>query len=197
MLNYEGQREKQEASSVAAVVPDAFRSGNFSAISTPLRDPLGGTFVGNQIPASRINPVSLRYLEIHPRPNQPGLTANLAGVDQQINNTNQVFTRGDHNIGDNDKLFARVAIFRYDFPTIPINFFSPVNSRITAGNAVISETHIFSPTLINEAKIGFTQWICGNPRELDSMLKRWTPVSGPACLRMTVRWILLRPGTYR
>ena len=89
---------------------------------------------------------------MHPHPNQPGLSSNLAGVDKQINNINQLFTRGDHNIGNNDKLFARVAIFNYDFPTIPINYFSPVNSRITARNAVISETHIFSPTLINEAK---------------------------------------------
>jgi hypothetical protein len=46
-------------------------------------------------------------------------------------------------------------MFHYDFPTIPVNIFSPINSRITAHNAVISETHIFSPTVINEAKLGF------------------------------------------
>jgi hypothetical protein len=160
MVNYEGQREKQEAASIAAVAPDAFRVGDFSAISTPLRDPLGGTFPGNRIPANRISSISQTYLEMHPRPNLPGLTSNLAGVDQQINNINQLFTRGDHNISNNDKLFGRVALFRFNFPTIPINYFSPINSRITAHNAVISETHIFSPTLINEAKIGFNRnWI--------------------------------------
>jgi hypothetical protein len=166
MVNYEGQREKQEVASIAAVVPDAFRIGNLSAITTPLRDPLGGTFAGNQIPASRISPISQRYLEIHPRPNQPGLTSNLAGVDQQINDINQMFTRGDHSLGNNDKLFSRFALFRFNFPTIPINYFSPINSRITAHNAVISETHIFSPTVINEAKIGFNRnWILrSNPR---------------------------------
>jgi len=47
MVNYEGQREKQEVASVASVAPDAFRTGDFSAITTPLRDPLGGTFAGN------------------------------------------------------------------------------------------------------------------------------------------------------
>jgi len=166
MVNYEGQREKQEVASIASVAPDAFRTGDFSAIGTPLRDPLGGTFLGNRIPANRLSPISQRYLEIHPRPNLPGLGANLAGVEQQINNTNQVFARGDHNISDNDKLFVRVATFQYDFPTIPINYFSPINSRITANNAVISETHIFSPTVINEAKIGFNRnWILrSNPR---------------------------------
>jgi outer membrane receptor protein involved in Fe transport len=166
MVNYEGQREKQEAASIASVIPDAFRRGDFSSISTPLRDPLGGTFAGNQIPAGRMSAISQRYLEIHPRPNLAGNASNLAGVDQQINNINQLFARGDHNIGNRDKLFSRVALFNYDFPTIPINYFSTINSRITARNAVISETHIFSPTLINEAKFGFNRnWILrSNPR---------------------------------
>lgn len=160
MVNYEGQREKQEAASIASAIPDAFRRGDFSALTTPLRDPQGGAFAGNQIPSNRVSPISQRYLEIHPRPNQPGNTSNLAGVDQQINNINQLFARGDHNLGSNDKLFARAAMFNYDFPTIPINYFSPVFSRITARNAVLSETHIFSPSLINEAKLGFNRnWV--------------------------------------
>jgi hypothetical protein len=162
----QGQREKQEAASIASVVPDAFRRGDFSAITTPLRDPLGGTFAGNQIPAGRISDISQRYLEIHPRPNQAGLSSNVAGVDQQINNTNQIFTRGDHNIGNRDKLFARGALFNYDFPTVSINCFSAVNSRITARNAVLSQTHIFSPALMNEAKFGCNRnrIIRSNPR---------------------------------
>ncbi|MBV6432225.1 MAG: hypothetical protein IANPNBLG_02361 [Bryobacteraceae bacterium] len=166
MVNYEGQREKQEVASIASVIPEALRRGDFSAINTPLRDPLGGTFAGNQIPADRMSPISQRYLQTQILPNQGGLSSNLAGVEQQINNINQVFTRGDHNIGNNDKLFARVAIFNYDFPTIPIDGFSILNSRITARNAVLSETHIFSPALINEAKLGFNRnWILrSNPR---------------------------------
>lgn len=166
MANFEGQREKQEAASIASAVPDAFRRGDFSSIPTPIRDPRGGVFPGNQIPADRISAISRTYLDIHPRPNLPGNAANLAGVDQQVNNTNQLFTRGDHNLSDKDKLFSRFAMFNYDFPTIPINFYSPLNSRITARNAVISETHIFSPNLINEAKLGFNRnWILrSNPR---------------------------------
>ncbi|HEU0138115.1 MAG TPA: TonB-dependent receptor [Bryobacteraceae bacterium] len=166
MVNYEGQREKQEVASVASVVPTAFRSSDFTSLATPLRDPLGGTFAGNVLPESRISPISRRYLEIHPQPNLPGTGANLAGVDQQLNNVNQVFARGDHNIGSNDKLFARVAVFNYNFPTIPINYFSTIDSRITARNAVLSHTHIFSPTVINEARLGFNRnWILRkNPR---------------------------------
>ena len=166
MVNYEGQREKQEVASVASVIPEPFRRGDFSAISTPLRDPLGGTFPGNQIPASRRDPISQTYLGFQPLPNLPGLSSNLAGVEQQVNNINQVFTRGDHSLSDTDKLFGRFAAFRYNFPTVPLDQFSILNSRITAHNAVLSESHIFSPTLINEIKLGFNRnWILrSNPR---------------------------------
>ncbi len=163
MLNYEGQREKNEAASIASVIPENFRTGNFSSLlpGLQLRDPqTGGIFPGNIIPASRISAISQKYMDMSPRPNLAGASANLAGVDQQINNTNQVFARGDHNISEKDRLFSRFAMFNFDFPTIPINFYSPVFSRITARNAVIGETHIFSPTLINEVKLGFNRnWI--------------------------------------
>ena len=166
MVNYEGQREKQEAASVASVVPEPFRRGDFSSLNAPLEDPLGGVFPNNQIPSDRVSPISLLYLETQPLPNQTGIAANLAGVEQQVNDTNQVFARGDHNIGDNDRLFIRVATFNYSFPTIPIDGFSTLASRIKARNAVLSETHIFSPTVINEAKLGFNRnWILrSNPR---------------------------------
>src|SRR6185436_5408410 len=96
MVNYEGQREKQEVASIVSVVPVNFRNGDFSSVATPLRDPNCGVFAGNVIPSSRINAISRRYLDIHPLPNLPGVGSNLAGVEQQLNNINQVFTRGDH-----------------------------------------------------------------------------------------------------
>src|SRR4030095_3377365 len=152
MVNYEAQREKQEVASIASVASDAFRTGDFSSITTPLRDPLGGTFAGNRIPANRLSPITQRYFEIYPHANLPRNASNIAGVEQQINNINQALRGSDRNYGNREKLFARYATFRFNFPTIPLNYFSPVNSRITANNAVISETHIFSPALINEAK---------------------------------------------
>lgn len=160
MVNYEGQREKQEVAQRAAVIPTAFREGNFSALTAPLRDPLGGTFPGNIIPINRLDPVSRNYLAIHPQPNLPGLAANLSDVEKQFNNINQVFARGDHNFSTSDRLFARVAVFNYEFPTIELNYFSPLQSRLTARNAVISHTHLFGATSINDLKVGFNRnWI--------------------------------------
>ncbi len=160
MVNYEGQREKQEVAQLATVIPVPFRSGNYSARSAPLRDPLGGTFPGNIIPANRIDPISRNYLEFHPLPTSPALGANLSGLETQLNNINQVFARGDHNLGQNDRLFSRVAVFNYEFPTTELNYFSPLQSRLTARNAVVSHTHLFSPTVLNDVKLGFNRnWI--------------------------------------
>jgi outer membrane receptor protein involved in Fe transport len=160
MANYEGQREKQEIAQLGTVLPVAFRSGDFSALSTPLRDPLGGTFAGNRVPASRIDPVPRNYLAFHPLPTSAALAANLSGVQSNITDINQVFLRGDHNISANDKLFGRAAVYNLEFPSVGLNTFYPLSSRITARNAVLSETHLFSPTVLNELKIGFNRnWI--------------------------------------
>jgi hypothetical protein len=44
---------------------------------------------------------------MHPHPNLPGTGIETwRCVEQQINDINQLFTRGDHNIGNSDKLFG-------------------------------------------------------------------------------------------
>ncbi|MCW5982649.1 MAG: TonB-dependent receptor [Bryobacteraceae bacterium] len=160
MMNYEGQREKQEVAQLASVLPAAFRQGDFSALTTTLRDPLGGTFPNNIVPSSRLHPISRNYLDFHPLPTGPGTGANLSGLETQVNDVDQYFIRGDHNLGDNDRLFGRVAIYNYEFPTTELNYFAPLQSRLTARNAVLSHTHLFSATVLNELKVGFNRnWI--------------------------------------
>ncbi len=159
MVNYEGQRERAESAQNASVIPVPYRRGDFSALSTAVKDPLGGVFLGNIIPASRLDPIAQNYFKYEVLPNVPG-QVNLAGVESDFNNINQVFTRIDHNFSDKDRLFSRVAVFAYNFPTTPVDPFSPLVSRITAQNAVLSETHTFSPTMLNEAKFGYNRnWV--------------------------------------
>jgi len=161
MANYEGQREKQEIASRGTVIPASFRTGDFSGVTALLRDPLGGTFPGNRIPANRIDPVPVNYLRFHPLPDSTNLTgANLNGVTSNLTDINQVFVRGDHNLDDNDKLFGRAAVYNLEFPSVGLNTFYPLASRITARNAVFSHTHMFSSTVLNELKLGFNRnWI--------------------------------------
>lgn len=156
MVNFEGQRESFESPSRNAVIPIPYRTGDFTSRPTLVRDPLGGVFAGNVIPASRLDPIAQTYLKIHPLPNVGG-ALNYSGVDAQNNNINQVFARGDHNFSSTDRLFVRGATFRYSFPTIPLNYFSPVISNINAVNGVVGETHTFSTNAINEFRLGFNR----------------------------------------
>src|SRR6185295_16301223 len=78
MVDYEGQRQTQSQSSLATVFPVAFRNGDLSAITTPIRNPLapGETFSNNVIPSSLLSPQAQRAMAYLPLPTQPGLTNN-------------------------------------------------------------------------------------------------------------------------
>jgi hypothetical protein len=81
----------------------------------------------------------------------------LRGV---INHDNRYALRIDHNIGSNDRMYGRIsrtpltasryAAFDAASPMAPY----PSDVSL-ATNAIIDETHIFTPSLINEIKVGF------------------------------------------
>src|SRR5262249_20420760 len=61
--DYQGSRKDAPGFTPVAVAPEAWRHGDLSSITTPIRDPLTGQpFPGNQIPLSRISPTALAIL---------------------------------------------------------------------------------------------------------------------------------------
>src|SRR5262245_30902915 len=81
---YEGIRRKQQITSLQQVPTLAFRSGDFSALSTPLRDPVnGGNFTNNQIPSNRFNPIALKIIQ---RGSFPAPTPGLTGTNNLLVN---------------------------------------------------------------------------------------------------------------
>jgi hypothetical protein len=64
MFDYEGLRGNTQSSSAATVLTSRMRNGDFSELlpATPLRNPMGGNFAGNIIPANRLSAQSLRAL---------------------------------------------------------------------------------------------------------------------------------------
>src|SRR5207245_6539166 len=55
LADYQGSRQDAPGFTTASVAPEAWRHGDLSSVSTPIRDPLTGQpFPGNQIPISRI-----------------------------------------------------------------------------------------------------------------------------------------------
>ena len=76
-VNYTGNESNNLFDQYTTVPTDAMRSGDFSASPIQLIDPqTGQPFPGNQIPASRMNPVAASLLQFIPAPNLPGTTQN-------------------------------------------------------------------------------------------------------------------------
>src|SRR5688572_17662575 len=84
--DYQASRQDAPGPATASVAPEAWRRGDLSSISTPIRDPLTGLpFPGNQIPLDRISPAALALLNDtanYPLPNRTvpgGISGNYVG----------------------------------------------------------------------------------------------------------------------
>ncbi len=156
-LNYEGTRTRQGRSSNVLVPSDAFRKGDFSALATSIKDPLSGIpFPGNIIPQSRINPATAYYQQFIPGQNTA--TGTFAYAAPFINDQNQGNARYDHIFSTSDSMAVRYSINHleaFNPGTYPQNGGS--NQRQRVQNLVASETHIFSPTIVNELRLGYTR----------------------------------------
>ena len=93
--------------SLSTQMPAAFFAGNFSGVSTVIKDPLNGNapFPGNIIPTARISPVVLKLQQYYPATNLPGLSSNLSVPVPTTITTNQTVDRIDQNIGDKVRLW--------------------------------------------------------------------------------------------
>jgi hypothetical protein len=104
------------------------------------------------------NPQNVRYREPTGGYDDTGTNADiLRGV---INHDNRYALRIDHNIGSSDRMYGRIsrtpltaARFAEFDPSSPMSPY-PTDASL-ATNAIIDETHIFKPSLVNEFKVGF------------------------------------------
>ena len=121
----------------------------------------------NLIPAGRLGPNAVKLLNAYPLPNtagfQGGLSSNRVDLLPQPNNVNQFDVRVDQIFSDKDQMFARVD-YAQRHQIAPGDFSGPINNigfgqgdfNDRAVNAALSETHLFSPTLINEVRVGYS-----------------------------------------
>ncbi len=116
----------------------------------------------NQLPVSRVDSNAVKMLEAFPAPTNSNLFSNYASDPLATDNLNQGDFRIDQTFGDKDSAFAR-----YSYANDQRFYPGPISTIINGGgfdtgdvpniseNMVVSETHIFSPTLVNEARFGF------------------------------------------
>jgi hypothetical protein len=157
LVSYEGQRQAQSQSSLAAVLPAAFRSGNLSAISTPIRNPLspGEVFPNNVIPSSLLSPQAQRALAYMPLPTLPGLSNNYQAQTGFGNTTDQTLDRVDQNLGDKVRLFFRLAYQNTSLLQGSSNPFNGFNVPLYDRNYATGYTHTISPRAVNDFRFGY------------------------------------------
>ena len=138
------------------------RQGDFSQLSTPVKDPLtGNLFPNRMIPASRFSQVPLNIQQAYiPEPN-------LGGPDDLVSNfgfihpfPNDLFEarypqyRIDHNITENNQIYGRWIRRRTPYVLargLPGFTWTRIRSHTAT---VLTDTHVFSPNLVNSFRFG-------------------------------------------
>lgn len=190
--DYQGLREKQGVAASFQTVPTTLmRSGNFSELlntglsggtyltsvpqcavpngATPastglIYDPITCTpFTGNIIPANRLNPAAVNYLNAFPAANVPNTVQdNYRAIQQQIQQFNDFDVRLDFDPDAKDQFFARYSYGQDNFTktslfsTLPAGYGSGINQNHPRG-AVAGYTRIITPNILNELRIAYTR----------------------------------------
>src|SRR6266496_3243480 len=157
---YEGVRANALTAGFITVPTALMRQGNFSEISTAIRNPLTGQpFPGNIIPASQISPIARKLLDYYPAANLPGTGSNLQSNAASDDNVDQVLFRVDQNIGNKVRLY-----FRHNWhdsytgnignPPAAIPIQVVTQPRVNK-NSLFTYTHTLRSNLYNDFRVGY------------------------------------------
>ena len=121
----------------------------------------------NIIPANRLSPVSVGLASLFPMPNTNGtnFSNNYVSAPKLYQTHDSFDVRVDQNVSANDQIFARAS-----YGSIPRTIPAPCDTLADCGTsatvgdesdkifgAAIGETHIFSPRIVNEFRIGYNR----------------------------------------
>ena len=156
MAAFEGIRSETQTSPIISVPTALMRQGNFSEISTQIRNPFTGQpFPGNIIPTTMFSPTALKYLEYYPLPNRPGTASNHQGNAFNKDDADQVLVRVDQNITNNVRLSGRYNWHdSYNLSGSAIEIQGITQPRVNK-NSLFSYTHTLRPNLHNDFRIGY------------------------------------------
>ncbi len=118
----------------------------------------------NVIPAAKTDPLGAKLAALFPAGNVNGNGFNYVANPKLAESRNQGDVRGDQNFSEHDNAFYRFSMSRQP-SSIPSTFpgladgggFFSGDERNTAYSAAVSETHIFSPRLVNELRLGYNR----------------------------------------
>jgi outer membrane receptor protein involved in Fe transport len=168
LFSWESLRQVQGQTQLDVTPSAAMLKGDFSravdAYGTPLvlNDPIAKkAFPGNQIPADRLNPVSLKLAAYYPLPT-PSLAGanNYAAQANSSSSSNNFTMKADHSLSSRDRLtlstFWRPNQSTNPFNRTPVSVFGTTsqNFELLSG---IRYLRTFTPTVVNEASVSFSR----------------------------------------
>jgi len=174
LFSWESYRQRIGDVQLGIVPTSAQRQGDFYGFPV-LKDPLltgtcttanrAACFPNNQIPISRFSPVAIAAMKFYPLPNRPGQANNYIAVSSDPTNNDQDVIKLDHRFSDKDSLSFRW-LKSYSSTTYPYGGGSGLgtfgyyqdNPQTLTG---LSYTHLFTPTIVNEARYGFSRTYVG------------------------------------
>lgn len=139
-------------------------------IFAPNGTPIPGNDLRNCPSCGSFSPFALAYINAFPLPNLAGTGRNFATNRTEGANVDSYDIRIDHRITDKNSIFGRYS--KSDTARSRDNFFplgtSPTNNDLPAGPSAgdefgnskgftLGNTHIFSPTVVNDARFGVTR----------------------------------------
>jgi Carboxypeptidase regulatory-like domain len=147
-------------------VSDPFYSGGSVAGITSFSNacPSVAGCMLNQIPAGRLDANAINILNLYPAAQRSGIIENQTSNPPLTENRDAFDTRMDFNKSDADQIFGRFS-FVNDPQFIPSPFggivdggaFQDGNQTAISIQSALGWTHTFSPTIVNEARAGFTR----------------------------------------
>ena len=122
-------------------------------------------YAGNLVPLTDLDTASRKLLDRYPLPTSTGAANNFRRVANEKTNQDQFDIRIDHRISDRDQVFGRFSFFNED--ATPVTPLPDGSGNITQGVLGIQQSrgyqtvgnyqHVFSPTLLNELRVGYTR----------------------------------------
>jgi outer membrane receptor protein involved in Fe transport len=162
--NYEGFQQAATGNPPVGLVPTASqRQGIFT---TPITDPQNNNapFPNNAIPATRLSPISTKLLNLFPLPNTADPLRNFVfnAVPSARTQYNNAVARMDYTLSEKDTLYGRYLFDQEVTATPPVlpppALSGGTNVYLRAQSAGVNWAHVFSPTMVNSATLGYTRY---------------------------------------
>jgi hypothetical protein len=161
-VDYEGLRVREGITRLATVPSLADRNGDFTRSPNPPRDPLTGQVIPF-IPPQFQNPISRNILNLYPLPNRTLAGGNYVSSPTQVDDLDRFDIRVDHALSNRDQLTGR---YSFGDRSLFLPFSGPAFAAVPgygnttpsrSQNAMISETHTFTPTVLNEVRVSYNR----------------------------------------